>query len=410
MEDLYKLRLFIEVVLLRDRALLPPNVTQHDLSQTLSVSNNLGRMAESTIREFSTRCTQLIKRVEDVEEEDKSTAVQQYQDLLVCVECNHTKKRNDVLAEPWKRVQHKIIKAKLTDGNYFEACVRKIKVNELLMIPTPSRSQRRLNEWCRCVLECSKQLTAVNDNLKTTTGSPYPATNPAPALHLALMLQLEHDILSKLLSMKIDSWKESDLINRNVLHVAAECSNSAAIQYILNHLSHMPNEVAALLQQRDVVGRTPVLVAAHLGNVSCVQLLADAGANLADLDICSLGVLELACAAGNKGVAEYLLCYRGGFSADGRIGLYAPNPLQNAAKGNFRDVCMFLLQNGANVGMRDPSTGKTAAELAYERGHYDLAADLSDWAGSGVSRSQLAHPDWLDQLDMETTTYPHQSF
>jgi hypothetical protein len=139
-EDLYKLRLFIEVVLLRDRALLPPNVTQHDLSQTLSVSNNLRRMAESTISEFSTRCMQSIKRVEEVEEEDKSAAVQQYQDLLVCVECNHTKKRNDVLAEPWKRVQHKIIKAKLTDGNYFEACVRKIKVNESLMISTPSRS------------------------------------------------------------------------------------------------------------------------------------------------------------------------------------------------------------------------------------------------------------------------------
>src|SRR5207248_6980084 len=57
--------------------------------------------------------------------------------------------RNDVLAEPWKRVLRKIIKAKLTNGNYFEACVRKIKVNGLLMIPTPCRSQRRLNEWCR---------------------------------------------------------------------------------------------------------------------------------------------------------------------------------------------------------------------------------------------------------------------
>jgi hypothetical protein len=409
-EDLYKLRLFIEVVLLRDRALLPPNVTQHDLSQTLFVSNNLRRMAESTIGEFSTRCTQLIKRVEDdedVEEEDKSSAVQQYQDLLVCVECDHTKKRNDVLAEPWKRVQHKIIKAKLTDGNYFEACVRKIKVNELLMIPTPSRSQRRLNEWCHCILECSKQLTAVNDNLKMTSGSPYPATNPVPALHLALMLQLEHDVLSKLLSMEIDAWKERDLINRNVLHVAAECSNSAAIQYILNHLNQ--NEVAALLQQRDVVGRTPVLVAAHLGDVHCVQLLAATGANLADLDIGGLGVLELACAAGNKDIVEYLLCHTGGFSADGRIG-YAPNPLHNAAKGNSREVCMFLLRQGANVGMRDPSTGKTAAELAYERGYYDLAADLSDWAGSGVSRSQLAHPDWLDQLDMETTTYTRHSF
>jgi hypothetical protein len=368
-------------------------------------------MAESTRSEFSIRCMQLIKRVEDdedVEEEDKSTAVQQYQDLLVCVECDHTKKRNDVLAEPWKRVQYKIIKAKLTNGNYFEACVRKIKVNELLMISTPSR--RRLNEWCRCILECSEQLIAVNDNLKMTSGSPYPATNPVPALHLALMLQLEHDVLSKLLSMKIDAWKERDLIGRNILHVAAECSNSAAIQYILNHLNDMPNEVAALLQQRDVVGRTPVLVAAHLGNVHCVQLLAATGADLAELDIGSLGVLELACAAGNKDIAEYLLCHREGFFADGRIGLYAPNPLHNAAKGNFREVCMFLLQRGANVGMPDPSTGKTAAELAYDRGYYDLAAELYRWAGSSVSASQLEHPDWLNQLNMETTTYTHHSF
>jgi hypothetical protein len=70
---------------------------------------------------------------------------------------------------------------------------------------------------------------------------------------------------------------------------------------------------------------------------------------------------------------------------------------------------MFLLQRGANVGMRDPS-GKTAAELACDRGYYDLAADLLRWAGSSVPGSQLAHPDWLDQLDMETTTYSHHTF
>ena len=352
---------------------------------------------------------QLIKCVEDVEREDKSTADQQYQDLLVCMECDHTKKRSEVVAEPWKRVQHKIIKAKLMDGNYFEACVRKIKVNESLMISPSSRSHRRLSEWCRCVLECSKQLTAVNDDLKMASGSPYPATNPAPPLHLALMLQLEHDIFSNLLSTKMDSWGELDLLNRNILHVAAECSNSAAVQHLLNHLSHMPDAVATLLQQRDVVARTPLLVAAHLGNVTCFQLLADAGANLTDLDTESLGALELACRAGNKDVVEYLLRYREAFFVNGRIGQYAPNPLHNAAKGNFWDICELLLVQGADVGMRDLSTGKTAAELAYERGHHGLAFYLSAWSGPAVSRSQLPHADLFNKLDMDTTDYHNQS-
>jgi ankyrin repeat protein len=367
-------------------------------------------MTESTTSEFSTQCTQLIKYIEDVEREDKSAAEQQYQDLLVCIECDHTKKRSEVMAEPWKRVQHKIIKAKLMDGNYFEACVRKIKVNESLMISPSSRSHRRRAEWCRCVLECSKQLTAVNGNLKVASGSPFPATNPAPPLHLALMLRLELDIFSNLLSTKMDSWGELDLLNRNILHVAAECKNSAAIQCLLNQLGPIPDAVASLLQQRDVVARTPLLVAAHLGNVACFQLLVGAGANLTDLDTESLGALELACRAGNKDVVEYLLRYRGDFPVNGRIGPHAPNPLHNAAKGNFGDICELLLAAGADVDMRDLSTGKTAATLAYERGHHDLAFYLSTRPQPVASRGQLPHGDMFNQLDMDTTDYNNQSF
>lgn len=355
-------------------------------------------MAESTCAEFGMRCKQLIENVEEVEE-DKSTAEQRYLDILLCMECDHSKKRSDVVAEIWKRLQHKIIKARLTERRYFEACLRKIKVNESSITSNSPARQKRLAEWCRCVSECSKQLAIVNDNLKMTSGSPYPSTNPAPPLHLALILQLDHDVLSNLLSTEIDSWKEHDSLNRNILHVAAECSNSAAIRYIF---TSRPEEAAILVHERDRVSRTPILVAAYLGDLTCFKLLADNGANLHDLDIGSLGVLELACRAGNKDIAEFLLCHRGDFYADGRVGPHAPNPLHNAAKGNCREICEFLLARGADARMMDLSTGKTAAKLASDHGHHELAWFLSDHDPSGLSRRQLQSegPEWLNQLDV----------
>lgn len=352
-------------------------------------------MAESAIAEFNTRCAQ---RMRYIEEEDKVTADQQYQDLLVCIECDHTKKRSNVTADTWKRLQHKIIKARLTGGRHFEACVLKIKVNESSMISNSPLSQKRLAEWCRCVFECSKQLATVNDNLKMTSGSPYPSTNPAPPLQLALILQLEHDVLPQLLSTQIDSLREYDLLNRNVLHVAAECSNSAAIQCIIEYNQQ---EAAELIHERDRVSRTPVLVAAYLSDLECFKLLVDAGAYLHDLDMGSMGVLELACRAGNREIVEYLLCHRTDFSPDGRVGLHAPNPLHNAAKGNFRDLCEFLLARGADASMKDLSTGKTAAELAYDYGHHELALVLCDRDGSGASRMQLETYAFLNQLGAE---------
>jgi ankyrin repeat protein len=356
-------------------------------------------MAESTITEFSTRCTQMIRHVK---EGGKKTAEQQYQDILVCMECDHTRKRSDVLADTWKRLQHKIIKARLTDGRHFEACLRKIKVNESSMISNSSLTEKRLVEWCACVSECSKQLLTVNDNLKMTSGSPYPSSNPAPPLHLALILRLEHDVLPKLLSIQTDSLRECDLLNRNVLHVAAECSNSAAIQYILEY---NPEEAAQLIHERDRVSRTPILVAAYLSDLECFTRLAGAGANLHDLDVGSLGVLELACRAGNKDIVEFLIDHTAGFYPDGRAGPHAPNPLHNAAKGNFRDVCDFLLARGAHASMRDLSTGKTAAKLAYDHGHHELAWDLCARDDSGVSREQLETPEWLNQLGLDATNF-----
>lgn len=100
----------------------------------------------------------------------------------------------------------------------------------------------------------------------------------------------------------------------------------------------------AELDARDSHGQTAVMLAAHLGHLDSVRALVEAGANLDGAAKFTLTALMLAIVAGYPAIAR------------------------------------CLLDGGADVDVRGSGApgfaGRTAADLAAERGYDDLAADL----------------------------------
>jgi uncharacterized protein len=117
-------------------------------------------------------------------------------------------------------------------------------------------------------------------------------------------------------------------------------------------------------------GFTPLHLAAFFGHIDVASDLVRRGADLRAVARNAMAVTPLhsAAAAGRSGVAKLLV--DAGAPVDGRqAGGWTP--LHSAAQNGDTGLVGFLLARGADPSLAN-EVGKTAAELASERGHDDV--------------------------------------
>lgn len=362
----------LAVVCSRCKDSLPPGATQDVQKDIWQAGKNLEQIIKEAKYEFNTRSSRILQ---NVNHEHDPRAEQIYNDILTAMQFTHSKSDNEIFAEQERRILRKSYDKRLTSSRYSAACFLRHKV-VMSLAGRVKYPRSRHQEWRECVLQTSRQLSVASKDNKR---------NSAPPLQLALLLKLGDDILSGLLANSPGLLTETNILDRSPLHVAVECSDLAAIHLIL---TTMQQTASTLIHKRDSLHMTPILVAAYLSDLDCFRALENAGANLTDRYEVSQGVLELACQAGKFEIVEYLLNHP---TLDFDVnGLFGGDPLNHAAKGGFRGICMLLLQKGANPSLTHPDIpDKTAAIYADEHGHTLLANEFAARDGTGKSRLLL---------------------
>jgi len=141
---------------------------------------------------------------------------------------------------------------------------------------------------------------------------------------------------------------------------AAEKGNVAMARYLV--------ERGADKEASDSNGWTPLLAATAGGHIDVVRMLTEHGANKEGVG--HLSPLSLASARGYVALAEYLL--EQGCDVDKANDTRGWTALHWAALNNRLEIVQLLMRFGANLDVRTRG-GQTAADLATQYGHHDIA-------------------------------------
>ncbi len=131
----------------------------------------------------------------------------------------------------------------------------------------------------------------------------------------------------------------------------------------------------ASVNQHNASGNTPLHVAIRARNESVIDILLHHGANVNARDRCGLTPLHLACVIQNTSVVMKLL--DAGSKADGiQDGkFYVSTPLMTATENKDVNTAKVLIENGANVNLRD-WWQNTALLKAVQTGSVELVSVL----------------------------------
>ena len=218
-----------------------------------------------------------------------------------------------------------------------------------------------------------------------------------PAIHRAI--RAGHLKSAQILSKVPAALRESDLIGRTALHIAAETGQVASLR-----LQFTPDVV----NDRDVFQCTPLFLAACHGNFESFTHLVERGADTKARTSGGRSILEAACSAGHQKIVQYLL-QKGVDPNDTPPG--ASSPFFEAASHGHSEICKSLLQKGAftdgfanpHISMINTTTDTASKEIS------EMIPMATTNKAMRPSRRLLASEDNSEALsDLASPTPPTQ--
>jgi ankyrin repeat protein len=156
-----------------------------------------------------------------------------------------------------------------------------------------------------------------------------------PAIHRAI--RAGHVKSAQILSSAPAALRESDLIGRTALHIAAETGRvkSLGVQFAPDAIN-----------DRDAFQCTPLFLAACNGNFESFAHLVERGADTKARTSGGCSVLAAACSAGHLEIVQYLL--QKGIDPNDNPP-WASSPFFEAASHGHSEICKSLLEKGAST-------------------------------------------------------------
>ena len=250
----------------------------------------------------------------------------------------------------------------------------------------------RLWEAIRRTSEMMQQAHQGLPSQNTVPGIPG---NLFPPSHLAIMLQLpalpaQHE--------HIDFGKRSpDILRRQEIFCAIEADNEELVVDILSKIG--PSQ----LEERDIIGLTPMLYAAHTGNIHIFKHV-EAKSNREALDVTGRSALVLASEAGNYEIVHHLLDT--GCSPDQFLPGQKYGALYASAAAGHSSIVKLLLERGANRRQVFQSD-KSPEQIASENGYHEVCAMLREGVARRAPSSSRAARRGTPQPSSRPSTTPN---
>lgn len=203
----------------------------------------------------------------------------------------------------------------------------------------------------------------------------------------------------------------TDIKKATGIHLAAYWGLTESIRALYERLKQSPElDTGAILGVRDVIDRTPLILAAENGQAEVVKLLIDMGVDKEAQDRDDRTALHAAAEHGHENVVTLLLelgankegagdytplgaavseghwtvaklLLENGVNPEGFSGEYCQAALLSASSAGNADMVKQLLDKGANINAVEADYGWTALTRAIEDGNEEVAKVLLSYDG-----------------------------
>ncbi|XP_002741541.2 transient receptor potential cation channel subfamily A member 1-like [Saccoglossus kowalevskii] len=222
-------------------------------------------------------------------------------------------------------------------------------------------------EFVKMILENGGESLLGRQDKKDQTSVHYAAENGDAQLINILMSH----------GAKLDS---KDIEEKIPLHIAAQYGRVNCVEVLANANPKQINE-------DDVDGRTPLLLASLYGHYKVVIYLLKIGADLSSRDDSRMSALTLACSQGHMDTALILIKNHADIDA---VDKNKNSALHHSAGKGYADVTMQLLSKGADVTLENEN-GQNALEVAIDNIQEDTArviVEHESWQKTLVARGK----------------------
>ncbi|XP_071109961.1 ankyrin repeat domain-containing protein 50-like [Haliotis cracherodii] len=152
----------------------------------------------------------------------------------------------------------------------------------------------------------------------------------------------------------------------NILHVACLGGSCEVVKYIVSRK-------IIDINSRGQYGRTPVMIAAEKGHREVLDLLMKEGGDLTQLDDDGENILHVACMLDHVEMVKYVMSLH--IVDINSRGSFGRTPLMTAASGGHRDLFEKLVENGADMSLKDED-GEDILHIACLGGNVDMVKHI----------------------------------